>query len=76
MICRVCGKDIVDAEGAHTFHAKGKQFHTHTACRDLVYGSGVLLGQVAKQFVELRNPGLFQSPGMRGFLAAIKELRK
>lgn len=77
MICKVCRQPITDPEGAYAFRIGGRvRFYTHPACKDLIRSSGELIGKTIRQIVELRKPGLFQSPAVRSVLAVIKELRQ
>jgi len=77
MICKVCKRPVADPEGAYAFKTGGQvRFHTHQECRDLIHSSGVALGHMARKLIEIRNPGLFESPMVRSALAVIKELRK
>ena len=77
MICKVCKRPIEDAEGARAFKSGGHvRFHTHEACHELVRTTGAAVGQTLRQLVELRKPGVFESPVVRSVMAVIKELRK
>ena len=77
MLCKVCRQEITDEQGATPFVSGGKtRFWVHPFCATKVVEGGAIIGNTVKQLVELRNPGLFQKPLVRGLMAVIREFRK
>lgn len=72
--CKVCRQVI---EGAKPFVTGGKtRFVMHPACSDKVLEGASAVGGVVKSLVELRRPGFFESPLLRGVVAAAREMTK
>lgn len=77
LICKICRTEITDIEGALPFMVRGQaRFYIHPGCRQAVTKSGELIGTAVRGLVELRKPGFFSQPLVRGLVAAVRELRK